>query len=166
MRDFDERFGGILRKHLAILGWWCFLNLGIGIPALFFTQSTLWYFMLMNISWAFINFAVVLFIFDHVCYRRFAKGNTFDCFEVHWHVERMLLLNIGLDTAYIFAGLYLRTVGLLPGMAHADLWLGFGWSVILQGAFLFLLDNFFRRLHLRNFYQARGFLEKRLEIEF
>ncbi|MCB0579556.1 MAG: hypothetical protein KDD10_09650, partial [Phaeodactylibacter sp.] len=35
VRDFDERFGIILRKHLALLGWWCFLSLAVGVPGLF-----------------------------------------------------------------------------------------------------------------------------------
>lgn len=165
LRDFDERFVAILQKHLAVLGWWCALHLLAAVPGLFLLKGMWWYFLLMNLSWAVINFTVVLWIFDHVFYRRFARGNTFDRFEVHWHVERMLLLNIGLDTAYVFAGLYLHTLGQVPGAAYPELWTGFGWAVILQGVFLFGLDNFFRRLHLRNFYQARQFLEERLAIE-
>ena len=166
LKDFDERFVIILQKHLAVLGWWCILHAVAAVLGLFLAGGMWWYFFLMNITWAAINFFIVLKIFDHVFYRRFIKGNTFDRFEVHWHVERMLLLNVGLDVSYIFAGLYLHTLGRLPDIAYPELWTGFGWSVILQGVFLFCLDNFFRRLHLKNFYKAQPFLEERLRIEF
>lgn len=127
VRDFDERFGIILRKHLALLGWWCFINLAIGIPGMFLFKGWLWYFMLMNMTWGIINFAIVLWIFDHIFLRRFVEGNVFQRFEVQRHVEQMLLLNIGLDTAYIFAGLWLKALAAIPEMPHPELWLGFGW---------------------------------------
>lgn len=166
LRDFDDRFGIILRKHLAVLGWWCFINLAIGIPGLFFFfDDWLWYFQLMNMSWAFINFAVVLWIFDHIFYVKFIEGNTFQRFEVQRHVEKMLLLNIGLDAAYIFAGLYLLTLGRVEGMSHSELWTGFGWSVILQGGFLFCHDNFFHFLHRANFKKCKPFLEDLMESQ-
>lgn len=165
VRDFDERFTIILRKHLAVLGWWCFINLIVGILGLFYFKEALWYFQLMNMTWAFINFAIVLWIFDHIFYVRFIEGNTFQRFEVQRHVEKMLLLNIGLDIAYIFAGLYLLTLGRIPDISHAALWTGFGWSVILQGVFLFCHDNFFHFLHRRNFKRCRPFLEDVLETQ-
>lgn len=165
LRDFDERFTIILRKHLAVLGWWCIINLVAGLPILFLSGGALWYFQLMNMSWAFINFAVVLWIFDHIFYVRFAEGNTFQRFEVQRHVEKMLLLNIGLDTAYIFAGLYLKALGQIPGISYPELWTGFGWSVILQGVFLFCHDNFFHFLHRKNMKKCRPFLEDVMESQ-
>lgn len=165
VRDFDERFGIILRKHLALLGWWCFINLIVGLFGLFYFKEALWYFQLMNMSWAFINFVIVSWIFDHIFYVRFIEGNTFQRFEVQRHVEKMLLLNIGLDTAYIFAGLYLLTLGRVPDITHPKLWTGFGWSVILQGAFLFFHDNYFHLLHRRNFKKCRPFLKDVMESQ-
>ena len=163
LRDFDDRFRIILRKHLAVLGWWCILNLLTGIIALFLFDGALWYFFLMNISWAIINFSIVVFVFDHTYYQRFTKGNSFERFEVQRHVEKMLLLNIGLDLTYIFAGLFMWALSFKSGIMHPDLWLGFGWSVIIQGSFLLLQDNVIHYLHLQNFKQCRPFLEKVIE---
>lgn len=165
LRDFDERFTIILRKHLAVLGWWCILNLLAGLPILFLFDGALWYFQLMNLTWAFINFSIVLWIFDHIFYVRFAEGNTFQRFEVQRHVEKMLLLNIGLDTAYVFAGLYLKALGQIPDISHPEMWTGFGWSVILQGVFLFCHDNFFHLLHRKNMKKCRPFLEEVMESQ-
>lgn len=165
VRDFDERFGLILNKHLALLGVWCFLNLLVGLPGLFYLEGWLWYFMLMNLTWAFINYFVVMWIFDHKYMRRFLKGNVFQRFETQRHVEKMLLFNIGLDTAYIFAGLWLKALAANPASQHAEMWLGFGWSVILQGAFLFIHDNVFHYLHLLNFRKCEPFLEDVMESQ-
>lgn len=163
LRDFDDRFRLILRKHLAVLGWWCFINLLTGLTGLFLFSGQWRYFFLMNIVWALINFAIVVFIFDHTFYQRFSQGNSFERIEVQRHVEKMLLLNIGLDTAYIFAGLFLRSLAYLPATDYPELWIGFGWSVILQGAYLFIHDNVFHYLHLINFRKCRPFLEEVIE---
>lgn len=165
VRDFDERFGIILRKHLALLGWWCFINLAVGVPGMFLFRGWLWYFMLMNMAWGIIDFAIVLWIFDHIFLKRFVEGNVFQRFEVQRHVEKMLLFNIGLDTAYIFAGLWLKALAAIPGMPYPELWLGFGWSVILQGAFLFIHDNIFHYLHRANFRKCKPFLEDVMETQ-
>lgn len=68
VRDFDERFGIILRRHIAVLGWWCILNLVVSIPVMLYFDNWLWYFVVMNLSWAVINFAIVLRLYDHVFY--------------------------------------------------------------------------------------------------
>ena len=165
LRDFDDRFKIILKKHIALLGWWCVLNLAAGIPGMVFLDGWIWYFFLMNMTWAAINFLIVVWIYDHIYFLKFAEGSTFERFEVQRHVEKMLLLNIGLDAAYIFAGLYLLTLGRVPEISHQAMWTGFGWSVILQGAFLFCHDNFFHLLHRRNFRKCRPFLEDLMESQ-
>lgn len=40
-----------------------------------------------------------------------------------------------------------------------DMWLGFGWAVVVQGAFLLAQDIGVYRLHRRNFRRAQPFLE-------
>ena len=86
----------------------------VAIPVLFLYTDWIWYFMLMNVSWAVINFTIVLLLNDHIFYRRFIKGTVFRRFEVQRHVEKMLLFNLGLDACYIFIGLYLKTLSFLP----------------------------------------------------
>ena len=121
--------------------------------------------MLMNMCWAVINFTIVLWVFDHQFLRRFLAGNVFQRFEVQRHVEKMLLFNIGLDLAYIFAGLWLKSMGTAAGVSHPELWLGFGWSVIVQGVFLFVHDNVFHFLHFLNFRKCKPFLEEVMETQ-
>lgn len=162
LADFDRRHRLILRRHVAVLGWWSLLNILIGGPV-FVAASGFWfYFAEMSITWGIINFAVTMWIMDHAMFRKFRRGDSFERFEVQRHGERLILFNIGLDLAYIFAGLFLQAHQCCPGNAPVGLWAGLGWAVVFQGVFLFGLDNLFFRVHARNFRKARPFLEQLL----
>lgn len=158
--DFDRRFRGILRRHLAILAWWSILNILFGLLALLFLHGQLYYFAMMNMVWGLINLLVAMLIFYHAVFRHFQKGNAFERFEAQRHVEKILLLNIGLDFAYCFIGLLLREHGLIDGIKLPGLWCGFGWAVIVQGIFLFSQDVWVYRLHAANFEKAAPFLRE------
>lgn len=158
--DFDYRFRGILRRHLAILAWWSILNIFFGLIALFFLYNQLYYFAMMSMVWGVINLMIAMQIFYHAVFKHFQKGNAFERFEAQRHVEKVLLLNIGLDFAYCFIGLLLREHGLITGEAHPELWWGFGWAVVVQGVFLFSQDVWVYRLHMANFIKAAPFLQE------
>lgn len=161
LEDFDARFRLILRKHLVILGWWSLLNIVGGLCALFLLRGVSYYFWMMGMIWGLINFAIVLIILDHTFYRKFRRG-AFERFESQRHVEKLMFLNIGIDSAYLFAGLLLREHSFACQVAHADLWLGFGWAVVVQGVFLLVQDITVYRLHRKNFKKAQPFLEKQI----
>ncbi|NUO00543.1 MAG: hypothetical protein HUU01_08005 [Saprospiraceae bacterium] len=159
LSDFDLRFRLILRKHLTVLGWWSILNILGSVAALMWFSGTTYYFFMMGLVWGGINFAVAIGVFNHTFYRKFRKGDSFERFEAQRHVEKLLFLNIGVDSAYLFAGLLLREHSFVEGVKDPELWLGFGWSVVVQGLFLLVQDIAFYRLHRRNFRKAQPFLE-------
>ena len=163
LRDFDQRFRLITRKHIAVLGFWAVLNVLIGLPAIFLWDGAIQYFFMMNITWGLINYGVTYWIYDHSIYRKFTKGDSFERFEAQRHVEKFMLFNLGLDIAYVCAGLYLKSLAYTCDGAFPDLWTGFGWSVLFQGAYLFVQDNVFHFLHMKNFKKAKPFLMKLLE---
>lgn len=162
VRDFDARFLIILNQHLAVLAWWCFLHLLIGIPMLLWSAGWLWYFATMNISWALINLWIVFKLYDHIYHRRFRKGNVYRRFQIQQHVEKMLALNIGLDISYCLAGLYMSS---WIGEGTSDMWVGFGNAVLLQGGYLLIHDISFFILHHRNYRKCRPFLEDVIETQ-
>lgn len=162
VRDFDARFLIILNKHLAVLAWWCFLHLLIGIPMLLWSAGWLWYFATMNISWALINLWIVFKLYDHIYHRRFRKGNVYRRFQIQQHVEKMLALNIGLDISYCLAGLYMSS---WIGEGTSGMWVGFGNAVLLQGGYLLIHDISFFILHHRNYRKCRPFLEDVIETQ-
>lgn len=163
--DFDRRHRIIMRRHIALLGWWSVLHLLLGIGGMWALSPGFWhYFFMMGMVWGLINFAVSMWIVEHAFLRKFREGSSFERFEIQRHIERLMLLNIGLDIAYIFAGLYIQAVACQHPVREA-LWQGLGWSVVLQGGFLFLLDNYFFRLHRYNFRRAKPFLAQLLGID-
>jgi hypothetical protein len=163
LADFDLRFRLIIRKHIVVLAWWSMLNMIAGLIALCFLSGAIYYFLMMGFVWGCINLAVTIWVFDHVFYRKFRKGDAFERFENQRHVEKLMFLNIGIDTAYLFVGLLLREHGFVCQLERAELWIGFGWSVVLQGLFLLTQDVFVYRLHRRNFHKAQPYLERVLK---
>jgi hypothetical protein len=162
LRDFDVRFRIILHKHITILGWWSILNIAGGLVALWLLEGTLYYFWMMSCIWGLINFAITIAVFNHTFYKKFHKESSYERFVAQNHIERVLFLNIGIDSAYVFVGFWLREHSFVHQVANPELWLGFGWAVVVQGVFLFFQDTIFFRLHRRNFRKAQPFLEQLL----
>lgn len=159
--DFDARFYLILRKHLAVLAWWSILNLLAGILALFFAQGVWYYFLMMGLIWGIINFVITVVIFEHTFYRKFSQGgDAYARIDAQRHVDRLMFLNIGIDSAYIFVGCWLREHSFVAEVAHPELWLGFGWSIIIQGLFLLIQDILVTRLHHINYERAEPYFEQ------
>ena len=165
IRDFDQRFRGIVQRHLAVLAWWSLLCIATGPLAILVFHGEAYYFFMMHMVWGFINLAFAVLIFYHAVFRKFQKGNAFERFEAQRHVEKMLLLNIGLDFAYVFTGLLLHEHGLRESVALPELWQGFGWAIVVQGVFLFAQDTWVYRLHAANFVKAAPFLREEMGVE-
>lgn len=69
--------------------------------------------------------------------------------EAQHSIEKILLFNAGLDLAYVAGGFYLKERGLRTDNSKL---IGFGKSVILQGAFLLAFDGVmygFHQTHLK-----------------
>lgn len=72
-------------------------------------------------------------------------------------VEKIFLINSGLDVAYIVGGFYMKEVG-KNNENNGALWTGFGDAVILQGGFLLIFDLTMYLLHKRNGQALYGIL--------
>lgn len=163
LSDFDNQFRLILRKHLTILAGWSMLNCVGSLIALCILRGSAYYFCMMCGVWGVINFAIAIIFFYHTIYNKSRKKSTYERLVVQSHVEAMLFLNIGIDAAFVFVGFWLREHSFICNLFYPNLWLGFGWAIVIQGLFLMVQDITFFRLHLRNFHKAQPFLETLLE---
>jgi len=59
--------------------------------------------------------------------------------EAQFNLERLLLFNSGLDIGYVILGFFLIQKSLKPSSKMAQL-KGYGFSIILQGSWLFVFD--------------------------
>jgi hypothetical protein len=137
-----------------VLATWAMGNIMISSLNLPKASRNKRYFHQMNIIWNIVNLALA----GYSAYTSFTDNAALLTLarEVreHFLLERILLLNVGLDAAYIMTGLYLQERSdrsMKPERLH-----GYGSSLLLQGSFLLLFDlafYFLLNTHTGELYQ-------------
>ena len=98
-----------------------------------------YYFQQMNVFWNVVNLGLAA----GGLYGAFTENPRgvplFETINQQASIERILLLNAGLDVAYIAAGAWMLERS-KNANDNANLWQGYGQSLIFQGAFLLLFD--------------------------
>lgn len=121
---------------MAQLLCWAGLSLGVGVPMLFSSREWVRAFGGMTVAWALVN--ALIAIVSMLSVRRKARQNANAETIAGWmrQLLRLLWINAGLDVVYVLVG-----VGLIRWEPTNPMVNGFGWAVILQGAFLLLFDT-------------------------
>lgn len=132
----------LLHQHLKILLIWILLNFLQGIPCMIYTIGKIWFFSIMNLSWAIINLLVVIWIYQHIKGKKYEKGDKNYQKKITHHVLKALFINILLDICYVIIGILLLSITEKDQLMQ-DLWMGFGISIIIQGSVLLGLDSYF-----------------------
>jgi hypothetical protein len=134
--------GLIVGRGLAVLAAWVIANLvGSGYAVSRADRRTEpYYFHFMNVAWALINAGIAAW--GIVMLRRLPPPGWSLAAEAgaHRHDETLFLVNTGLDVLYVLVGLWLRRRAAEPDASNPIRLAGFGRSVLLQGAFLFVFD--------------------------
>lgn len=124
------------QKGMVILGSWAIGNMvwgGIGASQ---TTGEVKAFHQMNLYWNTVNLAIAGFGYWQAT--KEVPGTDFwATMEVQQSIEKILLVNAALDVAYMAGGLYMKERGIRKDNSRL---VGFGKSVILQGAFLMAFD--------------------------
>ncbi len=115
--------------------FWAGLSFGAGAPMMLSTREWVRAFGGMTVAWAVINALIALFAQRGV--RRKAQQNADAATQRQWmrQLVRLLWMNAVLDVGYILVGVGLTLWDPANRMLH-----GFGWAVMVQGAFLLLFD--------------------------
>lgn len=147
------------QKGMLILGFWALINIIWGGINRSRTLGQTRGFHEMNFYWNLVNFAIACFGYWQ------AKQEPFDLdiwqtLGSQARITKVLWFNLGLDLGYIAMGLFLLERGLRKLKSR---WVGFGKSIILQGAFLIVFDGI-----LIGFHESHGekIQENTSEIEF
>ena len=122
-------------KGMLILGTWAVVNLILGALASFRTRGQTQAFHQMNAYWNLVNLGIAAYGFWQAS--QVAVLNFWEVLVAQQQIEKVLLANSALDFGYIALGLYLIERG---RRLEKDKWVGFGKSIVLQGAFLLLFD--------------------------
>jgi len=123
------------QQGMLILGTWAVVNLILGAVASFRTSGQTQAFHQMNAYWNVVNLGIAAYGFWQAS--QVSILNFWEVLVAQQQIEKVLLANSALDFGYITLGLYLIERG---RRLEKDKWMGFGKSIVLQGAFLILFD--------------------------
>lgn len=135
------------KTHSLILGAWATANIIQGSISASNLTGKDHYFHQMNVYWNTVNLALSgagLLIARKQMNRHFTLA---DNIKEQNKVEKILLLNTGLDAAYIMTGVYLRERGIRLNKDQPE---GYGNSLIFQGGFLLVFDIIQYAAHRKN----------------
>lgn len=138
--DLDELYEQQLslnRKGMTVLGGWAVGNMVWGGVMTTQTEGVHRYFHQGNLAWNGVN--LLLAGIGYVTARRPPNDASFGgLIQSHEDNKRSLLLNAGLDLAYVTGGFWMLDVADRQG--NPDAFTGWGTSLVLQGMFLFTFD--------------------------
>lgn len=162
--DNNTDFQNIYKQYIQtnktgmwILGSWAGGNMIFSGIALTKAQGEAKYFHQMNVAWNVVNLGLAGFSLYNAYHPEYNGWQ--ETINQHHKIQKILLINAGLDTGYIMTGLFLmekaKNTQKLPERLS-----GFGKSLVLQGAFLLVFDVGMVFAHQKNGNQIQKLLEK------
>lgn len=142
---------------MLVLGSWATANIVTGLIGRSQTEGSRSRSHEMNAIWNSVNLGIA--VFGYISAQNLEpSGSAFELYKSQQQLDRILLINAGLDVAYMATGLWMRERSKnISG--NPDLWMGYGNSIIIQGAFLFVFDLAMFGLHQRISIGEESFLE-------
>lgn len=147
----------INRAGMLTLGTWAIGNIATGLFLRANTSNDIKYFHEMNAAWNVINLGLASVGYVGSLNPDLGLDLAYTMSE-QATIEKILLFNAGLDVGYVMAGLYLRERS-KNVQNNSERLLGYGNSLILQGAFLFGFDVVMYLLHGQNSGRLQELLE-------
>ncbi len=144
LRDFSEQRIRHQKTLGYALGGYALANIAVGAIAAGQTTGETKAFHQMNVYWNLVNLGIAgaAALSQR---KQSGEGETLaQAVRRHENMKQLLLVNTGLDVAYVMGGLYLRQRGMtnelsgLPDKAAQQQ--GYGTSIMVQGSFLLAFD--------------------------
>ena len=139
----------INRSAMLVLGSWAVGNMLVGTYGHFNTTGQTREFHQFNFMWNVVNLGIAAFGYHQAANAEPMALGYVDILKEYNTLQNILLLNVGLNVSYMATGLYLRERS-KNSIKHSDRFRGYGNSLLLQGAFLFVFDTslfFIHRSH-------------------
>lgn len=149
IKSFDAKKNNLNRKDMVVLTSWAGVNIVGSFVGYVFTNS---YeekqFYIMNGCWGAINLGLSL---PALLSKDKPTGTWHDVYKKQTNMEKIFLANTMLDVAYMLGGAYyMNYASQQTNELQKQRGLGFGKSIIIQGAGLFLFDLTMTVLNNRN----------------
>lgn len=128
----------MLETGMLVLGGWAILNILISSYQLTKATRNRRYFYQMNLYWNIVNLVIAALALYSILTKDATAQTLAESVQLHSWYKKILYLNVGLDVAYVFLGIYLKERS--RNTPRYEKLQGWGQSVLLQGTFLFFLD--------------------------
>lgn len=137
--QFNKDRLGRERTAMLVLGTWAVSNIAVGSVMTGKTSGENRSFHQMNAGWNAINLAIAGYGYYIAAKTDAASLDLVTSMKDNHNLQKLLLLNAGLDVGYLLGGAYLMEKAKNTENRPERL-KGFGRSIVLQGAFLLAFD--------------------------
>lgn len=144
------------QKGMYVLSGWALTNIATGSVGYFRSSGTTKYLHQMNVGWNLVNLAIAGGALWQYSQADPTAFNLVESVSEAQSIEKILMLNIGLNVSYMAAGGYLWERGIRKSSNRLQ---GYGQSLLIQGGFLLLFDSTLYWLNRSNNSQMDSILE-------
>lgn len=137
--EFYTQSLDINKSGMYFLGGWALANMATGTYGWIRYDGEKKYFHQMNAAWNLVNAGIAVYALFDIAGADISALSTDEMMRKHIRSENLFLINAGLDILYMAGGAWMIHAAGKNEKRH-DMFKGYGQSVILQGAFLFLFD--------------------------
>lgn len=148
------------KNGMLILGSWAMMNILSGSYGVLRSNGDTKYFHQMNAAWNIVNLGIAFAGYYGASSGAELSLTDQGMLDEVSHLNRILLINAGLDLLYIGTGIVLWKNGI---SGTSDRKMGYGKSILIQGSFLLVFDTV---LYLINQKYSEGFLKINDTISF
>ena len=148
IQSFEQQRQDINKTGMLVLGSWAAGNILIGTYGSIKAKGEAKYFHQFNAMWNVVNLGIAAFGYFNAVNSDPASMTNVEILKDYNSLQSFLLLNAGLDAAYIMTGFYLKERS--KNSSSAERLKGYGNSLLLQGGFLLVFDVALYFIHQSN----------------
>lgn len=145
---FHKTRMNINESAMLVLGGWAAGNILVGTYGNFKANGEAKYFHQFNAMWNVVNLGIAAFGYFNAVNSDPSTMTNLEILKDYNSLQNFLLLNTGLDVAYIMTGFYLKERA--KNSSSSERLKGYGNSLLLQGGFLLLFDVSLYFIHQSN----------------
>jgi len=147
-REFHLDRMKINETAMLVLGGWAVGNILVGTYGNFKASGEAKYFHQFNAMWNVVNLGIAAFGYFNAINSDPSSMSNLEILNEYNSLQSFLLLNAGLDVAYIATGFYLKERS--KNSSSSERLRGYGNSLLLQGGFLLMFDVALYFIHQNN----------------
>ncbi|WPP53135.1 DUF6992 family protein [Catalinimonas niigatensis] len=140
LTNFNKNRQQITNIGMITLGSWAIGNIAVNGLLMSRASGSTYYFYQMNALWNVVNLGLAGFGYYNSLQMNPETVSLANSVDEFYGLQKTLLFNAGLDVAYLAGGFYLIEKA-KNSERNRERFMGYGRSIILQGAFLLAFDS-------------------------